>query len=124
MAPTRPDGVLCACCTFAATAHSMLCVQCCQLMSDLCIICTIPLTLCGTGATFSTMKLITTIVRPDRLPEVKAALFQAGITGITLSRVTGHGREQPLVSQYRGTTVVMELREEVTLEMSCSESFV
>jgi len=53
----------------------MLCVQLCQLMSDLCIICTIPLTLCGTGATFSTMKLITTIVRPERLPEVKAALL-------------------------------------------------
>src|SRR5207248_1291481 len=61
--PTRSDGVLCACCTFAATAHSMLWVRSCELMSDLCIICTIPLTLCGTGATFSTMKLITTIVR-------------------------------------------------------------
>ena len=31
------------------------------------------------------MKLITTIVRPDRLAEVKAALFRAGITGIRLS---------------------------------------
>ena len=30
------------------------------------------------------MKLITTIVRPDRVPEVKAALFRAGVTGITL----------------------------------------
>src|SRR5437016_2945559 len=53
------------------------------------------------------MKLITTIVRPERLPEVKAALFQAGVTGITLSRVSGHGGEQEIVSQYRGTTVVM-----------------
>ncbi len=34
------------------------------------------------------MKLITTVVRPERLPEVKTALFRAGITGITLSRVT------------------------------------
>src|SRR5439155_697156 len=34
------------------------------------------------------MKLITTIVRPEVLPEVKAALFRAGITGITLRRVT------------------------------------
>ena len=39
------------------------------------------------------MKLITTIVRPEVLPEVKAALFRAGITGITLSRVSGHGGE-------------------------------
>src|SRR3989441_12591982 len=93
-------------------------------MSDLCIICTIPLTLCGTGARFSTMKLITTIVRPERLPEVKAALFQAGVTGITLSRVSGHGGEQEIVSQYRGTTVVMEFHEKVKIEMVCSEPFV
>src|SRR5438067_6049334 len=52
--PTRSGGVLCASCTFAATAHSMLWVPCCQLMFDLCIICTIPLTLGGTEATFST----------------------------------------------------------------------
>ncbi len=39
------------------------------------------------------MKLITTIVRPERLPEVKAALFRAGITGVTLSRVSGNGGE-------------------------------
>src|SRR5947208_7262729 len=33
LAPTRPDGGLCARCTFAATAASMLCVQCCQLLA-------------------------------------------------------------------------------------------
>src|SRR5207244_10766166 len=70
------------------------------------------------------MKLITTIVRPERLPEVKAALFQADVTGITLSRVSGHGGEQEIVSQYRGTTVVMETHEKVKLEMVCSEAFV
>ncbi len=48
------------------------------------------------------MKLITTVVRPERLPEVKTALFRAGITGITLSRVSGHGGEHEIVSQYRG----------------------
>src|SRR5438034_285553 len=70
------------------------------------------------------MKLITTIVRPERLPEVKAALFQAGVTGITLSRVSGHGGDQDIVSQYRGTTVVMEFHEKVKIEMVCSEPFV
>src|SRR5690348_11084470 len=70
------------------------------------------------------MKLITTVVRPERLPEVKAALFQAGVTGITLSRVSGHGGEQEIVSQYRGTTVVMEFHEKVKIEMVCSEPFV
>ena len=70
------------------------------------------------------MKLITTIVRPERLPEVKAALFRAGITGITLSRVSGHGGEHELVEQYRGTALVMEFHEKVKIEMVCSEPFV
>src|SRR5712691_9433063 len=70
------------------------------------------------------MKLITAIVRPERLPEVKAALFRAGVTGITLSRVSGHGGEQEIVGQYRGTTVVMEFQEKVKIEMAVSEPFV
>ena len=70
------------------------------------------------------MKLITTIVRPERLPEVKAALFRAGVTGITLSRVSGHGGEREILSQYRGTTVVMEFKDKVRIEMAVSEPFV
>src|SRR5438874_10434092 len=70
------------------------------------------------------MKLITTIVRPERLAEVKAALFRAGITGVSLTRVSGHGGEQEVVEQYRGTTVVMEFHEKVKIEMVCSEPFV
>ena len=37
------------------------------------------------------MKLITCVIRPERLSEVKTALFRAGVTGITISRVSGHG---------------------------------
>jgi nitrogen regulatory protein P-II 1 len=70
------------------------------------------------------MKLITAIVRPERLPEVKAALFRAGVTGITISRVSGHGGERELQERYRGGTVVLEFREKVRLEMACSEPFV
>ncbi len=70
------------------------------------------------------MKLITTIVRPERLPEVKAALFRAGVTGITLTRVAGHGGEQEVLSQYRGSRVVMEFHEKVKIEMAVSEPFV
>src|SRR5262245_62505509 len=62
------------------------------------------------------MKLITTIVRPDRVPEVKAALFRAGITGITLSRVSGHGGEHERFEQYRGTGLVMEFHEKVKID--------
>jgi nitrogen regulatory protein P-II 1 len=70
------------------------------------------------------MRLITTVVRPERLPEVKEALFRAGVTGITLSRVSGHGGEREVVEQYRGSTVVAEFREKVRIEMAVSEPFV
>jgi nitrogen regulatory protein P-II 1 len=70
------------------------------------------------------MKLITTVIRPERLPQVKAALFRAGVTGITISRVSGHGGERELLETYRGTTIVLEFREKVRLEMACSEPFV
>jgi nitrogen regulatory protein P-II 1 len=70
------------------------------------------------------MKLITTVIRPEKLPDVKAALFRAGITGITISRVSGHGGERDLVETYRATQVVLEFREKVKIEMACSEPFV
>ncbi len=70
------------------------------------------------------MKLITTIIRPERLAEVKAALFRAGVTGITVTRVTGHGGEREVVEHYRGSTVVLEFREKVKIEMAVSEPFV
>jgi nitrogen regulatory protein P-II 1 len=70
------------------------------------------------------MKLISTIVRPDRLPEVKAALFRAGVTGITISRVSGHGGEAELLEQYRGGSLVLEFREKVRIDMAVSEPFV
>jgi len=70
------------------------------------------------------MKLITAVIRPERLPQVKAALFRAGVTGITISRASGHGGERELLETYRGTTVVLEFREKVRIEMACSEPFV
>lgn len=70
------------------------------------------------------MKLITTVVRPERLPQVKAALFRAGVTGITISRVSGHGGERELLERYRGATVVLEFREKVLIQMACSDPFV
>src|SRR5437667_10648258 len=71
-----------------------------------------------------TMKLISTVVRPDRLPQVKAALFRAGVTGITISRVSGPGGRRGLPEHYRGGTVVLEFREKVRLGMAVSEPFV
>jgi nitrogen regulatory protein P-II 1 len=70
------------------------------------------------------VKLITAIIRPERLPEVKAALFRVGITGVTLSRVAGHGGEREVIERYRAETVVLEFHDKVRLEMACSEPFV
>jgi len=70
------------------------------------------------------LKLIVTVVRPERLAAVKAALFRAGVTGMTLSRASGHGGEQEIVEHYRGSSVVLEFREKVRVEIAVSESFV
>ena len=63
------------------------------------------------------MKLITAVVRPERLRAVKEALFRAGVTGMTLSRVSGHGGERELVEHYRGSSLVLEFRDKVKIEM-------
>jgi len=70
------------------------------------------------------MKLILAVIRPEKLADVKRALFQVGVTGMTLSRVSGHGGERDVVQQYRGESVVLEFHEKVRIEMACSEPFV
>ena len=70
------------------------------------------------------MKLIVTVVRPERLTAVKEALFRVGVTGMTLSRVSGHGGEREVVEHYRGSSVVLEFRDKVRIEMAVSEPFV
>lgn len=70
------------------------------------------------------MKLVSCVIRPERLPDVKAALFRAGVTGITISRVSGHGGEKELIEIYRASSVVLEFREKVKIEMAVSEPFV
>ncbi len=70
------------------------------------------------------MKLITAVVRPERVQQVKEALFQAGITGLTLSRVSGHGGEKEVIAHYRGTRVMVEFQDKVQLQMAVSDPFV
>ena len=70
------------------------------------------------------MKLITAIIRPSKLPEVKEALFKAGVRGITISKVSGHGGQGGVVEQYRGNQFVLEFREKVQLSIAVSEDFV
>lgn len=70
------------------------------------------------------MKLITAIIRPNQLPKVKEALFKAGVRGITISRVSGHGGQGGIVEQYRGSQFVVEFHEKVQLTIAVSDSFV
>lgn len=70
------------------------------------------------------MKMIVAVIRPEKLGDVKRALFQAGVKGMTVSRVSGHGGEQEIVESYRASTVVLEFRDKVRLEIAVSEAFV
>ncbi len=70
------------------------------------------------------MKLIVAIIRPEKLEDVKAALFAAEVTGLTLSRVSGHGGEKEHLETYRGRPLVFEFHEKVRLEIAVSEPFV
>ncbi len=70
------------------------------------------------------MKYIVAIVRPERLSAVKEALFRVAVTGMTISRVSGHGGEHEVIEHYRGSSVVLEFRDKVRIEMAVSEPFV
>ena len=70
------------------------------------------------------MKLITAVIRPNKLAEVKEALFKAGVRGITISRVSGHGGQGGVVEQYRGSQYVVEFHDKVKLEIAVSEPFI
>ncbi|MGE5233306.1 MAG: P-II family nitrogen regulator [Acidobacteriota bacterium] len=70
------------------------------------------------------MKLITAIIRPEKLNEVLEALYRAEVHGLSISRVHGHGGETDAVETYRGTTVKMELVEKVRLDIGVSDPFV
>src|SRR5256714_9042041 len=71
-----------------------------------------------------TMKLISCVIRPDRLPAVKEALFSAGVTGITITRASGHGGEADIVSVRRGSKLLLQFHDKIKIEMACSEPLV
>jgi len=68
------------------------------------------------------MKLLTAIIQPDKLDEVREALIAAEITRITISRCTGHGRAEDS-ELYRGQKVVPNLINKVRLEIALNDSF-
>ena len=63
------------------------------------------------------MKLITAIIRPFKLDEVREALSQAGVSGITITEVKGFGRQKGHTELYRGAEYVVDFLPKVRLEV-------
>lgn len=68
------------------------------------------------------MKLVTAIIRENKLDEVREALIEAEITRITVSRVSGHG-QQTREEIYRGQVVVPSLIPKIRLEIAVNDAF-
>jgi len=63
------------------------------------------------------MKLITAILKPFKLDEVKDALQDAGVTGMTVSEASGFGRQRGHTEVYRGAEYTVDLVPKVRLEV-------
>ncbi|MBI0089683.1 P-II family nitrogen regulator [Bifidobacterium sp. W8113] len=63
------------------------------------------------------MKLITAIIQPGRLDQIKQALTEAGVHGMTVSSAQGYGRQGGHKEVYRGSTVKVDLVPKVRLEV-------
>ena len=63
------------------------------------------------------MKKIEAILKPFKLDEVKAALAQVGVQGLTVSEVRGFGRQKGHKEQYRGTEYTVDLVPKVKIEI-------
>ncbi len=67
------------------------------------------------------MKLITAIVKPFKLEEVREALGQVGITGLTVTEVKGFGRQKGHTELYRGAEYVVDFLPKVKLEVAVKD---
>ena len=63
------------------------------------------------------MKLVTAIIKPFKLDDVKEALQAAGITGMTVSEASGFGRQRGHTEVYRGAEYTVDLVPKVRLEV-------
>jgi nitrogen regulatory protein P-II 1 len=63
------------------------------------------------------MKLVTALVKPHRLDEVKDALQELGVQGLTVSEVRGYGRQRGHTEVYRGAEYTVEFVPKVKLEI-------
>ncbi|MFT2112048.1 P-II family nitrogen regulator [Marinomonas sp. 2405UD68-3] len=67
------------------------------------------------------MKLVTAIVKPFKLDEVREALSDIGVNGITVTEVKGFGRQRGHTELYRGAEYVVDFLPKVKLELAIDD---
>jgi len=70
------------------------------------------------------MKMITAIIKPFKLDDVREALSEIGIMGLTVTEVKGFGRQKGHTELYRGAEYVVDFLPKVKLEIGISEDLV
>ena len=71
-----------------------------------------------------TMKLVVAVIKPFKLDEVREALSDIGVQGITVSEVKGFGRQKGHTELYRGAEYVVDFLPKVKLEVALGEDLV
>lgn len=67
------------------------------------------------------MKMVTAIIKPFKLDDVRAALSQIGVQGITVTEVKGFGRQKGHTELYRGAEYVVDFLPKIKLEIALAE---
>ena len=67
------------------------------------------------------MKLIIAIIRPFKIDEVREALGEAGVSGLTVTEVKGFGRQKGHTELYRGAEYVVDFLRKLKLEVAVSD---
>jgi nitrogen regulatory protein P-II 2 len=67
------------------------------------------------------MKFVTAVIKPFKLDEVREALSEIGVQGITVTEVKGFGRQKGHTELYRGAEYVIDFLPKVKLEVACSD---
>ncbi|MCQ9163162.1 MULTISPECIES: P-II family nitrogen regulator [unclassified Arthrobacter] len=67
------------------------------------------------------MKLITAIIRPEQLDEVRSGLESYGVQGLTVSGAHGYGRQRGHTEVYRGAEYTVDLHEKIRIEVLTSD---
>jgi nitrogen regulatory protein PII len=68
------------------------------------------------------VKLVTAIIKPFKLDEVREALSAIGVQGITVTEVKGFGRQKGHTELYRGAEYVVDFLPKVKIEVVCDEA--